>query len=115
MSVVKRIQIYPSQQVPALEPRPEGVPFRWLESLVSKLRAAIDDAEEGTCLITGVEGLRAYYDHTLSPLESAQDIAQALEKRLAQISSMLPHEGEGLMMSADEVNNLRKLLQAPIR
>ena len=107
----RRIQIYPSVQVPALEQRPEGIPFRWLESLVLSLRAHIADDEEQTCMVTGVEQLRAYYDHLLTPIEDAQARVDALSSTLDRIERMLPRQGEGLQMQAGDVDVLRELLR----
>lgn len=87
-------KIYPSQVIPAFELRPEGIPFRWLESLVESLKRHVPAHEQDTCMLQGYEHLTVYYSHTLSPLEEALAAREELETRLREIRGLLPRPGE---------------------
>ncbi len=94
-----KITIYPTERLPSLLAKSgrsptDGVPFRWLESLVQSIRAAItDDAEEATCMMYGTEHLVAVFDHTLEPLEVAQRENEALRRRIASALAIVENDG----------------------
>ena len=43
-----------------------GIPFRWLTSLVEKVKTQVPDDEEASCKIFGAEGLTFRYEHTMT-------------------------------------------------
>lgn len=97
--VTKTLPIYPTERVPAIETQDvngahDGVPLRWLEPMIASiLRAIPDEAERNTVRLFGVEHLRAEYDHTLTPLELAQDRAVSAEQLLQEIRRAMPRPG----------------------
>lgn len=84
-----------------------AVPFRWLETLVQKVRATVPDIEEASCFVYGAEDLSFCYDHALSETEQLQSTISELVERAAQIKAMLPIEGA---LSAAQTDALRKLI-----
>jgi hypothetical protein len=86
----------------------DGVPFRWLESMVSKVRALVPDDEEGTCKVHGAANLTFAYEHTLSPQEELEDLLGALTSAVDGVKALLPRKGEP--MTAEQVDALRELL-----
>lgn len=112
----KRIHLYPTATFPSLLGKAgrspsEGVPFRWLETLVQEIKARIPDEEEQkTCMVYGTEALRAEYNHTLSPVEALTERVEDLEARRREAKGLLPREGETLR--PEELARLRQLLEA---
>jgi hypothetical protein len=86
----------------------DGVPFRWLESMVSKVRALVPDDEEGTCKVHGAANLTFAYEHTLSPQEELEDRLGAITAAANRARALLPRKGEP--MTAEQVDALRELL-----
>ena len=94
---------------PGLSNDHDGVPFRWLTSLVEKVRALVPDDEEGTCVVRGASGLTFAYEHTLTQAEELQSRLDDMESRAAQIKSLLPRDGA---LSVEQTQQLRELLGA---
>ena len=86
----------------------DGIPFRWLASLVEKVRAIVPDDEEGTCKVHGAAGLTFTYEHTLSPQEELEDRLGAITSAANRARALLPRKGEP--MTAEQVDALRELL-----
>lgn len=84
-----------------------GIPFRWLESLVSKVRAIVPDSEEASCKVHGAAGLTFSYQHALTEVEQLQATIADMQTRAAQMRELLPIEGG---LSADRADKLRELL-----
>lgn len=95
----KTVPIYPTQRIPSMAAQSgrdsaEGLPLRWLESLVQTiLRSVPDEAERNTLRLFGAEHLRVEYDHTLTPLELAQDRAAMAEDLLQELRRAMPRPG----------------------
>lgn len=108
MTTVK-IQVYPGA-IPALQDQvhPDGVPFRWLETLVEKIREIVAEGDQATCYVQNTNGLVVTYDKTLGPLEELQLKLATWEGLAHQARGLLPREGE--MMTLDQSEALRKLL-----
>lgn len=109
----KTLKVYPTLKIPALQQGTDrhSVPFRWLESLVEDIKRAIpDEQEQKTCMVHGVDGLTATYDHTLTPAEIAQERMEELAQVLTSVRSALPPAGEGLNLSPTQVEELRRKL-----
>lgn len=85
----------------------DGIPFGWLSSLVSKVKAQVPDDEESTCMVHGVAGLTFSYEHTLSEIEQLQTTVAEMQAKAAQIRALLPIEGG---VSAPVADKLRELL-----
>ena len=86
----------------------DGIPFRWLTSLVEKVKAQVPDDEEASCKVFGAEGLTFRYEHTLTPTEQLQATIAEMQRRAEQIKALLPIEGG---VSAEAADKLRELLQ----
>ena len=107
----KKLQLRAIDLMPDLATRgPEGVPFRWLESLVEKVKAAVPDTEEVSCKVHNAQSLVFGYEHVLTPAEQLQEDLDVLKGKAAQILVMLPRDGES--MTAEQVKLLRKLIEA---
>ena len=85
----------------------DGIPFRWLVSLVEKVRAIVPDTEEESCLVHGAGGLTFTYEHLLTPIEDAEEKLQAMRNVAEQIKNLLPETGA---LSEQQTAELRKLL-----
>lgn len=86
----------------------DGIPFRWLTSLVEKVKAQVPDDEEASCVVLGAQGLTFRYEHTLTPTEQLQATIAEMQRRAEQIKALLPIEGG---VSAEAADKLRELLQ----
>lgn len=86
----------------------DGVPFRWLDSLVKRIQATVPDAEEATCRVVGLENLTITYDHLLTEQEEMAEELANLRSVTGQIRMLLPREGEA--MTPAEVSVLRSAL-----
>ena len=93
--------------VPNLSNDHDGVPFRWLSSLVEKVRTVVPDDEEATCMVRGAAGLTFEYVHTLSPLEELQARLEVLSDKAAQIRTLIPREGG---LTEQQTQMLRELI-----
>ena len=85
-----------------------NVPFRWLNSLVEKVKAQVPDDEESTCLVHGAAGLTFSYTHTLSEVEQLQATVADMQATAEQIKAMLPIEGGVSPTVADKLRELLK-------
>lgn len=85
-----------------------GIPFRWLESLVQKVRALVPDNEEPTCMAHNADRLAFSYEHILTEVEQLQDALAALRFKSAQICALMPPEGS---LTADQTQMLREILK----
>lgn len=94
--------------LPGLGNEHDGVPFRWLTSLVEKVKAQVPDDEESSCVVRGAAGLTFEYQHTLTQTEQLQATIAEMQARAAQIKALLPIEGG---VSADAADKLRELLK----
>ncbi len=94
--------------IPGLGNDHDGVPFRWLTSLVEKVRAQVPDDEESSCVVRGAEGLTFEYQHTLSETEQLQATIAEMQATAEQIRALLPIEGG---VSAQAADKLRELLK----
>jgi len=94
--------------IQGLDSEGEGVPFRWLNSLVEKVQAQVPDDEESTCLVHGAAGLTFTFEHTLSEVEKLQATIADMQSTAAQIKALLPIEGG---VSAQAADKLRELLK----
>ena len=104
----KTITLRAIDLLPGLGNEHDGVPFRWLTSLVEKARAAVPDDEEASCVVLGAQGLTFRYEHTLTPTEQLQATIAEMQRRAEQIKALLPIEGG---VSAEAADKLRELLQ----
>lgn len=86
----------------------DGIPFRWLTSLVEKVKAQVPDDEEASCVVLGAQGLTFRYEHTLSETEQLQATIAEMQATAAQIKALLPIEGG---LSAEAADKLRELLK----
>jgi len=71
----------------------DGIPFRWLTSLVEKVRAVVPDDEEDTCKVYGAAGLAFRYEHRLTEQEVLAEKIAALEAKLQAVRGLLPASG----------------------
>lgn len=94
--------------LPGLGNDHDGIPFRWLTSLVEKVRAQVPDDEESSCVVRGAAGLTFEYQHTLTQTEQLQATVAEMQAKAAQIKTLLPIEGG---VSADAADKLRELLK----
>lgn len=94
--------------LPGLGNEHDGVPFRWLTSLVEKVKAQVPDDEESSCVVRGAAGLTFEYQHTLSDVEQLQATVAEMQRRAEQIKALLPIEGQ---LSAQATEKLRELLK----
>ncbi len=85
-----------------------GIPFRWLTSLVEKVKTQVPDDEEASCKIFGAEGLTFRYEHTLTPTEQLQATIADMQSTAAQIKALLPIEGGVSPAVADKMRELLK-------
>jgi hypothetical protein len=86
----------------------DGVPFRWLASIMEKVKAAVPDEEQATCRVFGAEGLTFKYLHTLSEVEQLQDTVAEMQRQLGNIKTLLPIEGGVSPAVADKMRELLK-------
>ena len=86
----------------------DGIPFRWLTSLVEKVRAIVPDDEEASCVVLGAAGLTFSYEHTLTPTEQLQATIAEMQRKEMLLRSLLPLEGG---LSAEAADKLRELLK----
>ena len=93
--------------LPGLGNDHDGIPFRWLTSLVEKVRAQVPDDEESSCVVRGAAGLTFEYQHTLSDVEQLQATVAEMQRQIGNIKTLLPIEGG---VSADAADKLRELL-----
>ncbi len=84
----------------------DGIPFRWLTSLVEKVRAIVPDDEEASCVVLGAAGLTFSYEHTLTPTEQLQATIAEMQAKAAQIKALLPIEGGVSPTVADKMREL---------
>ena len=94
--------------LPGLGNDHDGVPFRWLSSMVEKVRAQVPDDEESSCVVRGAAGLTFEYQHTLTQTEQLQATIEDMQRRAEQIKALLPIEGG---VSTDAADKLRELLK----
>jgi hypothetical protein len=94
--------------LPGLGNEHDGVPFRWLTSLVEKVKAQVPDDEEASCVVLGAQGLTFRYEHTLTPTEQLQATIAEMQRKSEQIKALLPIEGG---VSAQAADKLRELLK----
>ena len=94
--------------LPGLGNEHDGVPFRWLASIMEKVKAAVPDEEQATCRVFGAEGLTFKYLHTLSEVEQLQATVESMQAKAAQIKAMLPIEGGVAPAVADKLRELLK-------
>lgn len=72
------------------------VPIGHLESIVQDVRRLIvDEQEERTCMFDPTTGTFSF-QHTLTPVEEAQERQEAAEANLREISGLLPRDGEAI-------------------
>ena len=86
----------------------DGIPFRWLTSLVEKVKAQVPDDEEASCVVLGAQGLTFRYEHTLSPVEQLQATVAEMQRQLGNIKTLLPIEGGVSPTVADKMRELLK-------
>ncbi|MBK8858843.1 MAG: hypothetical protein IPN11_14515 [Opitutaceae bacterium] len=86
----------------------DGIPFRWLTSLVEKVRAQVPDDEESSCMVHGAAGLTFSYEHTLSETEQLQATIAEMQRKEMLLRSLLPLEGG---LGAEAADKLRGLLK----
>ena len=94
--------------LPGLGNDHDGVPFRWLSSMVEKVRAQVPDDEESSCVVRGAAGLTFEYQHTLTQTEQLQATIEDMQAKAAEIRALLPIEGQ---LSASATEKLRELLK----
>ena len=58
----KTITLRAIDLLPGLGNEHDGIPFRWLTSLVEKARAAVPDDEEASCVVLGAQFLTFSYE-----------------------------------------------------
>ena len=104
----KTITLRAIDLLPGLGNEHDGIPFRWLTSLVEKARAAVPDDEEASCVVLGAQFLTFSYEHTLSPVEELQAAVAEMQATAEQIKALLPIEGG---VSAQAADKLRELLK----
>ncbi len=90
----------------------DGVPLRWLESLVQQMEAQVpDEQERKTMTVYGAEHLTVQYDHALTVEESLQEALAEQRLILAKVKDILPlRPGENATLSADQLKLLGQLL-----
>ena len=94
--------------LPGLGNEHDGVPFRWLTSLVEKVKAQVPDDEEASCVVLGAQGLTFRYEHTLTPTEQLQATIAEMQRKSEQIKALLPIEGGVSPAAADKLRELLK-------
>ena len=94
--------------LPGLGNEHDGVPFRWLASIMEKVKAAVPDEEQATCRVFGAEGLTFKYLHSLSEVEQLQDTVAEMQRQLGNIKTLLPIEGGVAPAVADKLRELLK-------
>lgn len=112
-------QIYPTAELPGLLAQsgrtPEqGVPLRWLETLVSRVRSHIlktggTESEADSVLVFGAEHLTARYTDELTALEQLQDQVSAQSETLAALRTLLGRAGEA--MTIEQLDAVRQALR----
>ena len=86
----------------------DGIPFRWLVSLVEKVRTLVPDTEEESCKVHGAAGLTFTYEHVLTKVEEAEDELTILRSAADEIRGLIPETGP---MSDAQLKRLRELLK----
>lgn len=104
----KTITLRAIDLIPGLNSEGEGVPFRWLSSLVEKVKAIVPDDEEASCKVHGAAGLTFTFEHTLSEVEQLQATVAEMQATAAEIKSLLPIEGGVSPAVADKLRELLK-------
>ena len=104
----KTITLRAIDLLPGLGNEHDGVPFRWLASIMEKVKAAVPDEEQATCRVFGAEGLTFKYLHTLSEVEQLQATVESMQAKAAQIKALLPIEGGVSPTVADKLRELLK-------
>lgn len=104
----KTITLRAIDLLPGLGNEHDGVPFRWLASIMEKVKAAVPDEEQATCRVFGAEGLTFKYLHTLSEVEQLQDTVAEMQRQLGNIKTLLPIEGGVAPAVADKLRELLK-------
>ena len=94
--------------LPGLGNDHDGIPFRWLSSMVEKVRAQVPDDEEGSCMVRGAAGLTFEYQHTLSDVEQLQATVAEMQRQIGNIKTLLPIEGGVSPAVADKLRELLK-------
>ena len=94
--------------LPGLGNDHDGIPFRWLTSLVEKVRAQVPDDEESSCVVRGAAGLTFEYQHTLSDVEQLQATVAEMQRQIGNIKTLLPIEGGVTPAVADKLRELLK-------
>lgn len=84
----------------------EGVPFRWLTSMVEKVRAAVPDDEEQTCFVHGAAGLTFVFEHQLTEVESLRDELSSLQAKAAAIKALFHPDGTLVTGAAEKLREL---------
>ena len=102
----KTITLRAIDLIPGLGGEGGGVPFRWLTSLVEKVKAQVPDDEESTCLVHGANGLLFSFTHTLTPTEQLQATIAEMQVIAEQIKALLPIEGGVSAQAADKMREL---------
>ena len=108
MATKKTITLRAIDLLPGLGNEHDGVPFRWLTSLVEKVKAQVPDDEESSCVVRGAAGLTFEYQHMLTQTEQLQATIEDMQRRAEQIKALLPIEGQ---LSAQATEKLRELLK----
>ncbi len=104
----KTITLRAIDLLPGLGNEHDGVPFRWLTSMVEKARAIVPDDEEVSCVVHGSQYLTFSYEHTLSEIEQLQDTIAEMQATAEQIKALLPIEGGVSPAVADKLRELLK-------
>ena len=104
----KTITLRAIDLLPGLGNDHDGIPFRWLTSLVEKARAAVPDDEEASCVVLGAQFLTFSYEHTLSEVEQLQATIAEMQAKAEQIKALLPIEGGVSPAVADKLRELLK-------
>ena len=104
----KTITLRAIDLIPGLNDEYAGVPFRWLTSLVEKVKAQVPDDEEASCKVHGAAGLTFTFEHTLSDVEQLQATVADMQAKAEQIKTLLPIEGGVSPAVADKLRELLK-------
>ena len=113
--------LYPTQDFPAMTPSNDGIPLRWLETLVQDARNRIllgavteeDKArvmrEADSAMIYGTEHLRITYTDELTPLESVTDELNEWKKLAEKSKSFVDASGKPTVSEEQLVQFLKQL------
>ena len=104
----KTITLRAIDLLPGLGNDHDGIPFRWLSSLVGKVKSIVPDDEESSCRVHGAAGLTFTYSHTLTEVEQLQATVADMQATAEQIKAMLPIEGGVAPAVADKLRELLK-------